>query len=346
MTTTAPRFSSTPLALAWALPALLLAACAPVPKHRPVDARVVKKLDAGAISRAEFQARLGAPALHRSLLPPAGPIALPMRLTSGTPWVRCGVNGHADVPLMVDTGAGRMLIHARTAAEHGMTMVRPGEMQVQMHGVVGSEPGRVGLISPLEIGDWRIEGYPCFVRMHETTFGRRHFPTNILGFDLPSRFCSYLTLDYISGQVVFGFSRPYRPTPGSGVLKTTFRISQNVPFITLSSRGHTWEALVDTGSFNGIEISQAIAEKLGVQDQGKPVKGMYLLSVGGTVSATDVGLRAVTLPAITLFGETFPLPEVDISPGIPRIGSHFLKDYRVTFDFPRKTLWLERPKKS
>jgi hypothetical protein len=114
-----------------------------------------------------------------------------------------------------------------------------------------------------------------------------------------------------------------------------------VPFIDLKAKGVKWSCIIDTGSFNGIEIDEAIAKKLGVQDQGKIVEGLILVAVGGMVSSDKARLRTVTLPEITLLGESHKQAEVDISPGIPRVGSFYLKDYRVTFDFRQKRVWLE-----
>jgi len=85
----------------------------------------------------------------------------------------------------------------------------------------------------------------------------------------------------------------------------------------------------------------AAAQKLGVQDQGRPVEGLFLAGVGGTISSEKAKLRTLTFDEISLAGGSYPKAEVDVSPGLPRIGSFFLKDYRVTFDFRRKRLWLE-----
>ncbi len=318
-----------------------LSACAPLPEHGPVDGDVLQKLEAHPITRAEFAQRLQSPSLQRSLTPAVPTVTVPFGLVSGIPWIKAGLNGRTGVPMMLDSGAARMLIHARTAADHGMPIVRAEEMQVQIHGVIGSEQGRVGLITPLQIGDWKIEGYPCYVRTQENKLGRQRFPSNIFGFDLPSRVCTYLTLDYPRRQVTFAFRDAYQPTPGMKVAHAPFRISQNVPFIKVTSKGHTWDCLVDTGSFNGVEINQELAVKLGVEKEGKIVQGMFLMSVGGTVSSADAGLRSVILPDITLLGSSFQQAQVDISPGIPRVGSYFLKDYRVTFDFRRSQIWLE-----
>lgn len=320
---------------------LLLGSCAPLKNHGLVDARTLRQLDADAITRAEFQERLRSPALLSSLVPSQTRVTLPFRMVSGTPCIQAGIGEGRMIEMMIDTGAARMMMHARTAAKQRFTVVRGDQAQVTMMGVAGNEQGRLGIVSPLQLGDWVMQGYPCYIRTHENRVRDVKFPQNILGFDLAARVCSYLTLDYRKSTVTFGSRETYVPRAGMKSSSAPFRISQGVPFIQAKAGDDSWQCLVDTGSFNGIEIDEALAKKLGVQDQGTPVKGLYLAAVGGTLSAETAKLRTVTLPEVSLLGGKYPNAEVDIAPGPPRLGSFFLKDYCVTFDFRRKRLWLE-----
>ena len=319
----------------------LCGACAPMASHGPVDARTLKKMDARTITRAEFTERLRSTALLASLTPAQPRITLPFRMISGTPCIQADVGEGRTMEMMIDTGAARMMIHARTMAKNHFSVVRADQAQVTMVGVAGSEKGRLGIVSPLHLGDWRMQAYPCFIRTQESRLRGIHLPVNILGFDLPARVCSYFTLDYRKGTVTFAFRETFTPDPGMKSTSTALRLTQGVPFIQIDAGGVSWPCLVDTGSFNGVEINESLAKKLGVQDQGRLVKGVYLAAVGGTLSSEIAKLRTVTLPEISLAGGKYPKAEVDISPGMPRLGSFFLKDYRVTFDFQRKRLWLE-----
>jgi hypothetical protein len=241
---------------------------------------------------------------------------------------------------MLDTGAARLVMGARSAAKARVPTVKAGEVQATMIGVVGTEPGLVGMLGPLTIGTWQVPSWPCFVRTFESHGQGASYPENILGFDLAARWCSFLTVDYRSRQSVFGFGLGYRPR-GPRISQAPFHLRDGVAFITLESGGVSWEAVVDTGSFNGIEIDEAIAKKLGVQDQGQVVKGLVLMAVGGAVTSDQARLRSIMLPSLKLLGARYPRARVDISPGIPRVGSGFLRDYRVTFDFQQRKLWLE-----
>jgi hypothetical protein len=66
-----------------------------------------------------------------------------------------------------------------------------------------------------------------------------------------------------------------------------------------------------------------------------------MIGVGGAVKPQDAGVRVITVPELSMIGSAFKNPQIDVMPGPARIGTFFLKDYRVTFDFRRKTLWLE-----
>jgi predicted aspartyl protease len=326
---------------------LIFAGCSstPVASHGPVSERVLKRLNADAITRAGVMERVASGQMRVSLAPPPQrEVTLPFRLEGGTPQVVVGINRKTRLPMVLDTGAVKTMIQASEATENGVTMLTEDEASVSMRGVIGTEKARVGILEPLQVGTWELHAYPCVVRTHENTvrglFRDMNWSSNLLGFDISARLATYLTVDYRAGRVTWGFHQPFSAPQGPRVAKGKFRVVNGVPFITLKSGRHSWEALVDTGSFNGIEISRQVADKLRL-GEGEAVKDVYLLSVGGSTTSTAAGLRTVTVPEITLLGETFRNAQVDISPGPPRVGSYFFKDYRVTFDFRRGQLWLE-----
>lgn len=309
--------------------------------HGPVSASTMRKLQAETITRDEFQTRLkGLDQSIRASLP-SQPVTVPFALRAGTPVITVTGPKGDPMEMLLDSGAARVVIGAQSAVKAGLPTIDARQVQATMLGVVGQEQGLVGLLSPLQIGAWSLPAYPCFVRTYENYGQGVDYPACILGFDVPTRYCSYLTIDYRTQRATFGFRQAFRPGAGLRHSSAPIRIIQGVPFISLLSKGVRWSSLIDTGSFNGIEIDESIAKKLGVQDQGKIVEGLILMSVGGTVSSDKARLRTVTLPEVSLLGGNYKEAEVDISPGIPRVGSFFLKDYRVTFDFRQRRLWLE-----
>lgn len=309
--------------------------------HVPISEKTRQRLDHKAINKQEFLNQVSTQRRPK----PTQAVTVPFRMNTGVPVFKAGINYRTGVPMLLDTGASRSLIQANIATKHGVTVMRAEDATVAMQGVVGKEVARVGLLNPLEIGSWEVKGYPCIVRMHENWlndhYSNQGFPETLLGFDIALEHCSYLTLDYKAEKATFAFAGSFQPEAGKNVAKAAFRVMHGVPMITLKSGGKSWEAIVDTGSFNGIEIDETTAKLLGVQDQGEVVRGLYLMGVGGTISSTHARLRTLKLNDLTILGDTFREAQVDISPGPPRVGSFFLKDYRATFDIKRKTLWLE-----
>ena len=333
--------------LALGLP-LLLPSCAfkPHASHGPISDKLQRQLEKNAISRETLASRLRTGDLKFSQGPAAeNQVTVPFRLIDDTPVLDVAVNGRRHVPVQLDTGAARSMLGASDAVASQVAMLRAEDAIVWLRGVIGDEKGRLGILQSLKIGSWELYGYTCVVRTHDNVlrrgFGSKTFSSNLLGFDIAAQHASFLTLDYRAGKMTYGFRTPF-PTPtGPRVARTPFKIRQGVPFVTLRAGRNAWEALVDTGSFNGIELSSQVADQLGLKGKGQAVKGLYLMSVGGSADSADIGLRMVTLPEFRGFGGYFKDMRAAISPGVARVGSFFLKDYRVTFDFHRRLIWLE-----
>lgn len=321
---------------------LLVTGCSQPPSHAPVSARVLRKLEKRSISKADFIERLSTvDARVRSELPTQA-VTLPFEFRSNTPVIKASGGTGRPVVMLLDTGAARTVLSSKAALQLDVPTIRSSEAKATLVGVMGQEEGRVGMISSLRLGGWHVPAYPCFVRTFQTTGGGVLYADNLLGFDLVSRYCTYLTLDYPGREATFGFGRPFQAKSGPGVQSAPLRFKDGVACVDLACKGVKWPCILDTGSFNGVEISEGVAKRLGVQDQGDVVKGLMLVAVGGAVTSDHVRLRTVKLPELSLLGERYQEVEVDISPGLPRVGSFFLKDYKVTFDFRRMRVWLER----
>jgi hypothetical protein len=319
---------------------IFLAACASAPRQGPLSPAKLRKLEAGALRTQEFASQLRKPSK------PALPrITLPFRLEGGVPVVEAVLNGR-KARLIFDTGATRTVLQAGTAIRHGVPVVADPEATATMSGVVGREQARVGLIRTLELGSWRIDGLPCLVRLNESKISAAQTgastDVDLLGFDLLRAACSQVILDHARKQITLEFASSKGHPKGPRASISTFKLHEGVPAIRLRSGRLAWDAIFDTGSFNGIEISPQIAARLGFDEsQGRPVEGLYLIGVGGTLTSDEARLRTIKLPSLTLLGQTYENAEVDISPGIPRVGQFFLKDYLVTLDLRRQQIWLE-----
>jgi predicted aspartyl protease len=319
---------------------LFLPGCTELADHGPASPRTLARMETQAVTKDIFLRRMQTAAPL-----PTASVTLPFKLVDGVPVAKARLNNHGPVPMMLDTGASRTMVQASLVVAAKVPVMYASDATVELQGIVGREQGRIGLLDPLRLGSWSLHGYPCLVRTYENRLtnrrGASRFPECLLGFDVALNRCTFLTLDYPSNEVIFGFQERFRPQAGKRLASTPFRLKQGVPVITLRSGAVRWEAIVDTGSFNKIEISESLAGRLGVQQQGEQVKGLYLMAVGGTVTSGQANLRTVKLPDLTLAGDRYQDVQVDIAPGPPRVGSFFLKDYRVTFDMRRKLLHLE-----
>jgi len=319
---------------------LFLTGCSEFADHGPVSAKIQAQMEAMVVTKAQFLRQM-----EGCRVIPDKSVSLPFQMSNGVPVLKASINGNKPILMMYDTGASRSLIQVNTVVANKVLVLPAAEATVEMQGVVGKEQGRIGLLNSLSLGEWTLSGYPCLVRTFENKLAHSHgghsFPDSLLGFDLALDHCSFLTLDYPSNKIIFGFSHPFEAPTGRRVSSAPFKVLQGVPHVTISSGGKTWQSIVDTGSFNGVEISEEVASLLGVQNKGKKIHGLHLMAIGGTVTSGQVNMRVVKLRDLSMLGDVYRDAEVDIAPGPPRVGSFFLKDYRVTFDFRRKRLWLE-----
>lgn len=315
----------------------MVVACAPLAEHGPVSEKTQAQMESLALSKTEFMSRMNVPRVK-----PTAPMMMRMDMALGVPMIKAGIQGGKPLNMLLDSGASRTMVQAQAAVKHRVPLLKAEALSVELRGVVGNEKGRVGLLNPLTIGNWPIAGYPCLVRTYENRWdGPAWFPESVIGFDVALEHCTYLTVDYRRERVTFGFGSHFSEPARGRAASVPYTLEHGVPFVTLKSGKVTWKALVDTGSFNGVEIDEDVALKLGVHRSGTPVQGLHLLSIGGTVTSEQINLRTVRLPDLTFMGGRYPNAEVDISPGPPRVGSGFLKDYKVTFDFKKRRLWLE-----
>lgn len=314
-------------------------------RNEAVPQELEQKLHAQAVKPSEVTVAKGALTVRtRSVPPPEGVLKVPMYYENGIPHIKVSLNGHKPKKFMLDTGATYSVFDAEQAVEYGMKTIP--QVRPQMSGVLGREPGMAALISTVQIGTWRLEKLPCIIRMQRTTAGsgilKEKFGVSVLGVHLAAGHCKYLTLDFLTGDVEFGFSQSFPGPRRKHVHKATMSMTNGVPTTILKYRKFAWEAVVDSGSVFGVQLDQHTASMLGYKDGGWHVGGDYLITgVGGAQSPKEAGVRVLEVPALGLFGSYYPFAEMDVMPGPSRLGTYLLEDYRVTLDFEHKILWVE-----
>ena len=330
-----------PILAALLLLAIGLVGCSGFVPHAALNAATRRTLRQHEITAAQFEANLRAlPTMLRRGMP-LRPVEFPMHFDQELPVIRTAGPDAMPMEWLVDSGAARLVVGGVWAAKQGVQTLPANQAQATLLGVVGIEQGLMGWLPAMSLGPWRIEGYPCLVRLEQERSWLAQSHHGILGFELPWRLCRYLTLDYPAKRVVFGFGESFVRPPALRSSHCAFTVQGGVPVVVLRSGKISWESIVDTGSFNGIEINDAIAGRLGVVSLAKAVEGLTLVGLGGAIESEKASLRTVTLPQLEALGGQYEAAEVDVTLGLPSLGSYFLRDYRVTFDMEQRQLWLE-----
>ena len=265
-------------------------------------------------------------------------VVLPMHFRADVPHVMASINRRAPVPMLLDSGASVTVFETSVATQNAIAAIG---VRTKLKGIHGEAPASQGMIHTLDIGPLHQEHVNCFI---QAGAGSRPGGLGgaILGINLFSHQCSFITYDYRARRVEISYSRPFVPQP-SGITRTPFRLVSGIPEISVTSDGITWSAVVDTGSTWGIVVDQATATKLGQPHGGMPLgPGMLLSGVGGSVRADEANARIITAPEVSLCGQSFRGAKLYVMPGPNRIGSRFWHGSRMTLDFRTSTLWLER----
>ena len=313
-------------------------------QHASVSARTLARLEEQAVTAGDAEMMLRGDRLATSSTPTTDVLRVPMiRDHAGLPMIEAQLNDYTT-EVLFDSGATVTVLDAELALDSETATVP--DVKPQMLGVMGNEGGMGGVIERLGIESWNISNLPCIVRLQRSSAGfrfwRSQFAISVLGFDIAHKHCSYLTLDYPKAVFEFGFKKSFSGPTSKHSAKGSFRIQNGVPVARVRSGSVAWDAIVDTGSSFGTEIDQKTAQRLGQGTGGEVVDSdMVMVGVGGAVTPQQAGVRVIKVPELTTLGSTFQDARIDVMPGPARIGGFFLQDYRVTFDFRRRVIWLE-----
>ncbi len=276
-----------------------------------------------------------------------GPVTVSLLWKHSLPHVTALVNGH-PVHLIVDTGSQGCVLEAETAVRCGVTTVRASEHNFTLSGISGAESALLGVPDNVEIGDWKWNRLPCLVRTGKSEMvgpwplDRQAFAINILGMDVMRQMCSYLTLDYPRGRVIFGLKEEFKPGTSLKTWSTPLEFREGLPHVKISDGNTDWWALVDTGASTLAEMNAELAAKNGFQKNASR-SNTARIGVGAPGMAADQTLRQVRVPELKKLGPRLLNVDMLIVPDRSKIGA-ILRPFRVTFDFKRSLLWLEDPR--
>jgi len=269
--------------------------------------------------------------------------------TDRRPYIRLKLNGR-DALFVVDTGSGFTVISKDAAKRFGVSEIAKGG---KSQGVGGSGKFSIvyGLIRSIDIGQARIRMIPCFIRPFHTS-GERPRDEQADGFIGLSILSHYVTeLDYKESKLRLnrGEKRAL-PSAGEGVTVVPFRTTQNglISVETEVDGNNMINAIVDSGASSSV-LSLAAVARLNLQHQ--IIKGQRASVVGAAGVTENVemlfirncrvaGLEQNNLRALILdfnaINETSGFEQSGI------LGGDFLRHFRLTIDFDRAQLALER----
>lgn len=328
---------------------LFIACSQPGVRTREANADVMRDIAATSLTAQDAQQLISEGAIRVPAPPPeAGFISLPMSFHSGVPSFEAKINGHRLRNVMLDTGAALPLFEARQAVKLGIQPWK-SEQQApfQMNGVDGMEVGLPAVLRNVNLDGWDAGSARCVIRTQENwvTLGSlpEYSEITLMGWDFFATRSRWLTVDYLSKRIKLGLSGTFYPVSSSRAKSVPFTLIHGVPSVEMSANGVTWWAVLDTGSAIGVTIPHELAAKVAPDDPGVAVDapGLVFAGIGGGHNSRSGNIRVLNVPKLSAFGVDYPAAQIDVAPGPARVGSFFFSDYRVTFDFVSRRVWLE-----
>ncbi len=287
-------------------------------------------------------ARLNVSHLHRVEGPRT--MTLPFELKNSRPFIPVRINGSDPLVFVVDTGASITVLSERVARALGIRAIARGG-RARAVGGGGTFPIVYGLVNELDIGDIRVYNVPIYIRpfRHFQREGNAFRADGFLGLSVLSNF--KLTLDYARRELTLDRSAGGRQ-PADVPPEVTV-----VPFRTTNGGLVSVEVkldgreecnfILDSGASTTV-LAEETLERLDWQDKIVPDLRVRVLGAAGVLD--DVHL--LILPSLTISNleqrnvrtPILNMDAVNEAAGFAQsgiIGGHFLKHFRVTFDFPR-----------
>jgi len=264
------------------------------------------------------------------------------------PVILATVNGKADVPVVLDSGSSMNLFGYTLARSVGIPLVA-GLKPITGRGIGGSVDNYGAIVPEMRIGSMSFQRMMALVGPDEQVLNMTHnFGGNkevmILGVGA-LRELSYLTIDTLRGNVIFGAREGYLPDDALKFMTTApLRWIGRLPAVDMSVDTHeAVTSILDTGGDYGMLLPRERASEWGYWSPGKgplSIPG----GVGGASLATTYQVRVAKVGGATFArvpGRT-GLIGPEVGGGNVFLGDVVLRRYRVTFDFKRNVLWLER----
>jgi hypothetical protein len=261
------------------------------------------------------------------------------------PVVLATVNGKTDVHLLLDSGSNRNLFGYTLARSLGIPTIA-GLKPMTGLGIGGTVDNYGALVPTMQIGSIGLQKTVAIIGPDAQVLGvTRGSEVMLLGVNALHQL-SYLTIDYLHGNVIFGAHDAYLPDDTLPVMTTApLRWLGDLPTVDISIDGRNpVPCILDTGGDYGMLVPRLRAIELDYWKPGKKDALSIPGGVGGASLATGYIVKQAKVGDVTF--TRIPARTVVIGPeaagGQLLLGNVVLRRYRVTFDFKHSTLWLER----
>jgi aspartyl protease len=260
------------------------------------------------------------------------------------PVVLATVNGKTGVRLLLDSGSNRNFFGYTLARSLGIPTIA-GLKPMTGHGIGGAVDNYGALVATMQIGSVGLQKTVAIIGPDAQVLGlTRDSEVMLLGVNALRRL-SYLTIDYIHGNVIFGAHDSYLPDDTLPVMTTApLQWVGELPAVDITIDGRNpVPCILDTGGDYGMLVPRLRAMELGYWKPGKNGPLSIPGGVGGASLVTSYLVRQAKVGDATftrVLAHTAVIgPEA--GGGQVLLGNIVLRRYRVTFDFKHSTLWLE-----
>lgn len=252
------------------------------------------------------------------------------------------VNGAASVPFVLDTGAAVCLLSPRLALRAGVAVTarRPGV------GAGGPVEVGIGRADTIAVGTAAARNVPAAVTDELERIGKVVGAriAGGLGYGFLRNF--RMTIDYRRNRLELAGKKEAGTAPGSAI---RFQLADaRKPLVLVPARVNgegPFRFALDTGASTTV-VSRSLARELGIEGSRASVMvggGGRVAGLFGAKASLEVGAAASGNLDVIVGPFLEPLSEaVGVTlDGI--VGYNFLRQYRVTLDYPGSILALENP---
>ena len=265
----------------------------------------------------------------------------------GVPIILANVNGHSGVRVLLDSGSNRNLFGYSLAHELGITAIT-GLDPVISSGIGGSVDNLIGVARSIKVDTLELRRVLALIgpdtQVLSLTHGFWNHPQALILSLNTMRMLSYVSIDAPNGTVTFAPREPYHAQPSSiFVTMIPLQWVNGLPLIDLALDGHTVPCYVDTGGEYGLLLPRKLAGELGYWKPGSETVGISKGVAGASLSATYVVRETkIGLATFANLAARTQVTGPDAAGGNALLGNDGLRRLRVTFDFQRGQLWMER----